>query len=300
MEQRGGRAEIKRSGGAGVSEETTPLPPSSSAPLLPCSSAPLPLCASANAVTIAGIPVANLSEDGAVAAIDRLISLGGAHYGAVVNAAKLVAADRDEQLKRVLLDADLVTADGMSVVWASRLLGQGLKERVTGIDLFQRLVEHAASANRSVYLLGAREESVRGTVDLFTNRYPALRVVGYRNGYFDASECPSVCEAIRVSGADLLFVAMGSPRQEHWIASNIALTGVRFALGVGGSFDHLSGLARRAPRWMQRSGLEWFHRLAQEPRRLWRRYLIGNSAFTWLVIRQRLWGRKAAEQPDAR
>jgi N-acetylglucosaminyldiphosphoundecaprenol N-acetyl-beta-D-mannosaminyltransferase len=86
----------------------------------------------------------------------------------------------------------------------------------------------------------------------------------------------------------MLFVAMGSPKQEYWIASNLSLTGARFALGVGGSFDHLSGISRRAPKWMQRSGLEWFYRLAKEPTRLWRRYLIGNSAFIWLVVRQRL------------
>lgn len=320
-EQRRGGAEVKRSGGEegqrGRGEEgrrsggeearwdrgerpASPplLRPSSPLPL--SSSAPPPLCSSENTVTVAGIPVANLSQDEAVEAIDKLISEGGSHYGAVVNASKLVAASRDEKLKRALLDADLVTADGMSVVWASRLLGQGLKERVTGIDLFERLVEQAARRGFTVYFLGAREESVRGTVELFTNRYPALRIAGYHNGYFDSSECQSVCEAIRLSGADLLFVAMGSPRQEFWIASNVALTGVRFALGVGGSFDHLSGLARRAPRWMQRSGLEWLHRLAQEPRRLWRRYLIGNSAFIWLVIRQRLRGRKPVRQPETR
>ncbi len=237
-------------------------------------------------VAIGGIPVANLSEDEAVAIIDKLILEGGSHYGAVVNAAKLVAADRDESLKRVLLEADLVTADGMSVVWASRLLGHGVKQRVTGIDLFERLVEHAAHRGLSVYFLGAREEAVRGTVEVFKNRFPAIRIGGYRNGYFDASESVAVCEAIRLSGADLLFVGMGSPKQEHWITANVARTGVRFALGVGGSFDHLSGDVRRAPQWMQRSGLEWLHRLAKEPRRLWRRYLVGNSAFIWLIVRQ--------------
>src|SRR4030095_16716378 len=193
-----------------------------------------------------------------------------------VNAAKLVAADRDEKLQRVLLDADLVTAAGMSVVSASRLLARGLKERITGIDLFQRLVRHAASAGLSVYFLGAKEESVRGVVERFGGEHPALRIAGYHNGYFEESDWRSVCDKIRLSGADLLFVAMGSPRQEHWIASNIAFTGVSFALGVGGSFDHLSGFAWRAPRWMQRSGLEWLPRRALEPRRLWRRYLIGN------------------------
>jgi N-acetylglucosaminyldiphosphoundecaprenol N-acetyl-beta-D-mannosaminyltransferase len=237
---------------------------------------------------MAGIPIANLSEDETVEIIDKLISKGGAHYGAVVNAAKLVAANRNERLKRALLDADLITADGMSVVWASRLLGKGLKERVTGIDLVERLVNRAARRGFAVYFLGAREESVRGTVDRFANEYPALRIAGFHNGYFDASDSSSICAAIRLSGADLLFVAMGSPKQEEWIASNIALTGARFALGVGGSFDHLSGRSKRAPRWMQRSGLEWLHRLMQEPRRLWRRYLVGNSAFIWLVIRERL------------
>lgn len=245
---------------------------------------------------IAGIPVANLSEDETVEVINKLISEGGAHYGAVVNAAKLAAANRDETLKRALINADLITADGMSVVWASRLLGKGLKERVTGIDLVERLVERAARKGFTVYFLGAREESVRGTVDLFATKYPALRVAGYHNGYFAASDSSSICEAIRLSGADLLFVAMGSPKQEQWIASNIAFTGVSFALGVGGSFDHLSGRARRAPRWMQQSGLEWLHRFIQEPRRLWRRYLIGNSAFIWLVVRERLRAGRAGQK----
>jgi N-acetylglucosaminyldiphosphoundecaprenol N-acetyl-beta-D-mannosaminyltransferase len=294
-EQRRGGAEARRRGGAEVqkgreAEESE----------LSFTSAPPRLCTSVLCFTVAGIPVSNLSEDEAVAVIDKLISEGGSHYGAVVNAAKVVAADRDEKLKRALLEADLVTADGMSVVWASRVLGQPLKQRVTGIDLFQRLVEHAAHHGLSVYFLGAREESARGVVELFRNKYPALRIAGWHNGYFESSEYQSVSEAIRLSGADLLFVAMGSPKQELWIASSVALTGVRFALGVGGSFDHLTGLARRAPRWMQRSGLEWLHRLVREPRRLWRRYLIGNTAFIWLVIRQRLRDSKRARQSQSR
>ena len=261
---------------------------------LPVPSSPRPPSSPADTVMIAGIPVANLSEDEAVETIDRLITEGGPHYAAVVNAAKLVTANRDKALNHALLNADLVTADGMSVVWASRLLGLGLKQRVTGIDLFARLIDRSADRGFSVYFLGAREESVASTVRLLASRYSKLRVAGYRNGYFDAADSVQICERIRESGADMLFVAMGSPRQEHWIASNLAFTGARFALGVGGSFDHLSGLARRAPRWMQKAGLEWLHRLAQEPRRLWRRYLIGNSEFVWLVIRQLL-RRKRAE-----
>jgi N-acetylglucosaminyldiphosphoundecaprenol N-acetyl-beta-D-mannosaminyltransferase len=189
-------------------------------------------------------------------------------------------------LRERLDKAAIVTADGMSVVWASRLLGKPLKQRVTGIDLFERLVGHAARRGLSVYFLGARDASVRGVVSHFTSRFADLRVAGYRNGYFDPSESEDVADAVRRSCADLLFVAMGSPAQENWIERHLQATGARFALGVGGSFDHLSGLQRRAPAWMQRAGLEWLHRLAREPRRLWRRYLIGNTLFVWLVVKQ--------------
>jgi len=251
-----------------------------------------PNCAS-DGLIIAGIPIANFTEDEAVARIDDLISLGGSHFGAVVNAAKVVAAAREPELKRALIDADFVTADGMSVVWAARLLGRPLKQRVTGIDLFERLLAHAEEQGLSVYFLGAREDSVHGAVEFSKRRHPSLRIAGYHNGYFEESENEFVCDGIMRSCADLLFVAMGSPKQELWIASNILATGVRFALGVGGSFDHLGGQVRRAPRWMQTSGLEWLHRFVQEPTRLWRRYLIGNSAFTLLIIKQLLGGRSS-------
>jgi len=237
-------------------------------------------------INIGGIPVLNLTQLDAVALVDRMVLEGGSHYGAVVNAAKIASANKNEKLKRVLMDADFVTADGMSVVWASRVLGRALKQRVTGIDLFQLLVEHAASRGLSVYFLGARDEAVRGTVEQLTARHPKLRVAGYRNGYFEESESDAVAQAIRAQEADLLFVAMGSPAQEYWIASNVTRTGVRFALGVGGSFDHVSGLVARAPELMQRAGLEWFHRLVKEPRRLWKRYLVGNLEFIWIVARQ--------------
>lgn len=242
-------------------------------------------------INIAGTPIHNLSEDETVAAIDSLIADGEPHYMIVVNAAKVVAASRNERLWRVIVNADLVTADGMSVVWASRLLRQPVKGRVTGIDLFERLVAHAALRGFSVYFLGASEESVQGVVARFTKEHAGLRVAGYRNGYFEELESERVVEEIKQSRADLLFVAMGSPAQEFWIADNLKRTGVRFALGVGGSFDHLSGLARRAPRWMQRAGLEWLYRLLREPRRLWRRYLVGNSLFIWLVIKQAIKGK---------
>jgi N-acetylglucosaminyldiphosphoundecaprenol N-acetyl-beta-D-mannosaminyltransferase len=238
--------------------------------------------------TIAGIPVHNLSEDETTEKIFELVKQGGSHYMAVVNAAKIVNARSDDGLRRILLNADIVTADGMSVVWASRLLGQSLKERVTGIDLFERLVSLAAERNLSVYFFGARDEAVLKVIEIFKGRLPNLRVAGGRNGYFTASENPAIVEEIKQSQADLLFVAMGSPAQEKWIAANLQQTGVGFALGVGGSFDHVAGFVRRAPLWMQQAGLEWLHRFLLEPHRLWRRYLIGNTRFVWLVLKQLL------------
>jgi len=244
----------------------------------------------AERVNIAGIGVDNLSEGEALDRVRLLIQAGGPHYAAVVNAAKVSLARRDGELTRVLKSADLVTADGMSVVWASRLIGQRLKGRVTGIDLMCRIVEQAERLDQSVYFLGACEESVRGAVEHFGSKCPRLRVAGYHNGYFSRRDSAAIAGDIRRSGADILFVAMGSPAQENWIAANLAATGIGFALGVGGSFDHVSGLVKRAPLWMQRAGMEWLFRLCSEPRRLWRRYLVGNSIFLWLVIKQVLSG----------
>ena len=236
---------------------------------------------------LAGVRIQNLTQDEAVDKLFSLVAAGGSRHVAVVNAAKLVAATEDEALRGILRSAAVVTADGMSVVWASRLLGRRLKERVTGIDLFERLVGEAAERSVPVFFVGAREASVRRIVEVFQRRFPNLRVAGYRNGYFEAGENDRVVAAIRESRAELLFVAMGSPAQEKWIAANLEKTGARLAMGVGGSFDHLSGLVRRAPRWMQRAGLEWLHRLWLEPRRLWKRYLVGNTRFIGLVLRER-------------
>ena len=240
----------------------------------------------AGRVNVAGVEVDNLTEAETVAAVARMMAAGGPHYLCVINAAKAVAAARDARLRGVLGRASLVTADGMSVVWAARLLGGRLKERVTGIDLFERLVAEAAARGWSVFFFGARDESVRGVVECFRRAHPGLRVAGWRNGYFELSESDAVAEQIRRSGAEMLFVAMGSPAQEYWVGANLERTGARFAMGVGGSFDHLSGRKARAPRWMQRAGLEWLYRLLCEPRRLWRRYLIGNAQFIRLVAGQ--------------
>jgi N-acetylglucosaminyldiphosphoundecaprenol N-acetyl-beta-D-mannosaminyltransferase len=206
----------------------------------------------------------------------------------VVNAAKLVMLQDDARLREIVAGCELVNADGQAVVWASRLLGDPLPGRVAGIDLMQRLFALAEIQGYGVFILGAKETVLERALDRLRELHPQLRIAGSRNGYFPDSEVESVCAQIRSASADILFVAMPSPRKEFWLAEHGASLGVPFLMGVGGSIDVLAGATRRAPRWMQRAGLEWLYRLMQEPRRLAGRYLTTNTRFTYLVARELL------------
>ena len=237
-------------------------------------------------VTIAGIPVAAIDEASALDRIESMIATGRPHLMVVVNASKLVLAAEDPMLQRIISSADLVTADGMSVVWGARLLGARLPGRVTGIDTMEKLVARAADRGWRVFFLGAKQEALDGAISVLTARHPSLVVAGSHNGYFAGRE-DEIVATIRDAKPHLLFVAMGSPAQERFLSENLEAMAVPFCLGVGGSFDHVAGISRRAPVWMQRIGLEWLFRFASEPRRLWRRYLIGNTQFAILLMKER-------------
>lgn len=213
----------------------------------------------------------------------------------VVNAAKIVKLRHDTALRDAVLGCDLIVADGQSVVWASRVLRRPLPERVAGIDLFQRLLYMAEQQGRSVYFLGARAEVLERMVERIRVQHPDLRIAGSRHGYFGPDEAPAVADAIKGSGADLLFLGMTSPKKEVFVATYGARTGAKVVHGVGGSFDVLAGVVRRAPRFWQRTGFEWLYRALQEPRRLGRRYLITNVAFIALVARE--WVRSLRSAP---
>lgn len=205
-----------------------------------------------------------------------------------VNAAKLVKLERDPVLARAVTSCELILADGMSVTWASRVLtGTGL-HRVAGIDLMEDLVAAAAERGWSLYFLGATQEVLDEMLHVFEGRYPGLRVAGSRNGYFGPDEETAIVETVRDSGADILFVAMGTPAKELFIDRHFRNLGIPVSMGVGGSFDVLSGYVTRAPGWMQRLGLEWFYRLSQEPGRLWKRYLTTSSIFIGEVFMRSL------------
>lgn len=202
-----------------------------------------------------------------------------------INAAKLVAMRHDAALRDVIDRCVLVNADGQSVVWASRLLGDPLPERVAGIDLVHGLIAMAAREGYGVYILGARRTVLETAVQRLRQQFPRLRIVGYRDGYFSDDKSPEVAADIRASGAQILFVAISSPRKENWLGEYGTTLNVPLVMGVGGSIDVVAGITRRAPRSWQRLGLEWLYRLLQEPRRMFRRYLVSNVRFSILVAR---------------
>ncbi len=199
-----------------------------------------------------------------------------------VNTATMWMATVDPALSRVVQDADLRVVDGMGVLWAMRLLGRRLRERIAGIDLMSGLVGAAAEDGRSIYLLGARPQVVETLSRVLCEQYPNLRIAGTRDGYFGEADHAAVIADIRASGADVLFIGMPSPFKELWAAEHLDEFGADLVLGVGGSFDVLAGFVRRAPKPLQRIGLEWAWRLACEPRRMWKRYAVTNA---WLARR---------------
>jgi N-acetylglucosaminyldiphosphoundecaprenol N-acetyl-beta-D-mannosaminyltransferase len=219
----------------------------------------------------------------------------------VVNAAKIVTMRNDGLLRASLLEADVLLADGQSVVWASRLLGHPLPERIAGIDLFERLLEIADRDSLSIYLLGARADVLDTLVHRIQTRYPGLRVAGSRHGYFTAEQSKEVAHEIAASGADMLFLGITSPKKENFLAHYGDSLDVPLLHGVGGSFDVMAGVTRRAPGLWQRAGMEWAYRLLQEPRRMWKRYLPSNTAFIALTARERIHPTatyaRAAEEP---
>ncbi|MDP2183179.1 MAG: WecB/TagA/CpsF family glycosyltransferase [Actinomycetota bacterium] len=227
----------------------------------------------------------------------RIAQVGGATQHVVVNAGKYVQMEKDQHLACIVRSAGFVNADGMAVVWAARVLGRPLPERVTGIDMFQGLLKRCEDLGIPIYLLGATDEVLSQLLVVLNLTHPNLIIAGWRNGYFGDAGSAEVVDAIRGSGARMLFVGMPTPRKEYWLAENLTRLEVPFCMGVGGSFDVVCGHVRRAPLWMQGVGLEWFYRLVQEPRRMWRRYVVGNATFIRLVARE--WMRMRLRSRDA-
>jgi N-acetylglucosaminyldiphosphoundecaprenol N-acetyl-beta-D-mannosaminyltransferase len=219
-----------------------------------------------------------------VDAVFSLLGAGRRGWLCTVNVAILMMMRADARLQSFVDRAALVVADGQPLVWCAPWFGQSLPERVTGVDLMDALCERAAREGARVYLLGATGEIVATVAQRLRGRHANLQVE-YADGYFSKDEAAERAGRIRASGADILFVGMGVPRQENFLEEQWDRLGVGMAIGVGGSFDVLAGLRSRAPAWVQKAGMEWLFRLLQEPRRLFARYLTTNSLFVWLLLR---------------
>ncbi|MBS1921554.1 MAG: WecB/TagA/CpsF family glycosyltransferase [Bacteroidetes bacterium] len=239
-------------------------------------------------VLICNIPVDSFTMQETIEKIDQAISEKRPIHHVVVNAAKIVNAQKDTELRNSIINCDIINADGQAVIWASRFLNKRLPERVTGIDLMEALVELCSKKNYRIFFLGAKEEIVKKVVDKYKNKFGEDIIAGYRNGYYNKTDEPVIARQIADSNASVLFVAISSPKKEIFLNTYKELIQTPFIMGVGGSFDVVSGFVKRAPRWMQRAGLEWFYRLIQEPRRMWKRYLFGNSKFIYLVGKEKL------------
>jgi len=249
---------------------------------------PRPVPARCPTYQVLDVPIFASTIVQAVELVSDVISSGGSIQIGVVNAAKIVNMRRNPELRKAVLDSDVIFADGMSVVWASRILGCRLPERVAGIDLMYKILERGSKVGWRFYCLGATSEVLMKTCDVFKSKFPGIRLVGSHHGYFSSSDSKDVAENIRRARPDVVFVAISSPKKEKFMSQWGGFIDAHVVHGVGGSFDVVSGKVARAPVAWQRIGLEWLYRLLREPKRLWRRYLVTNTMFIALVIREKL------------
>ncbi|WP_375089624.1 WecB/TagA/CpsF family glycosyltransferase [Peribacillus sp. RS7] len=238
-------------------------------------------------VNIFDCEVASLTIDETVVEVNKIIKKRKPVQHVVINAGKVVLMDENINLKKIVSECPIINADGQSIVWASRFLKKPLPERVAGIDLMEELIKLSNKKGYSIYFLGAKEEVVKKVVRHYESLYPDVKIAGFRNGYFNQKEEIEIVNNIREAHADILFVAFSSPQKEYFLSKYFKELGVPFQMGVGGSFDVVAGVTSRAPKYMQKIGLEWFYRFIQEPKRMWKRYLVGNSKFIYIVLKEK-------------
>jgi N-acetylglucosaminyldiphosphoundecaprenol N-acetyl-beta-D-mannosaminyltransferase len=242
------------------------------------------ICSENSTIQLLGVEISALRMNEVLDIVNEHIANRNNLLIGVVNVAKIVNMRKDPTLQESLEEADLVLADGAPIVWLSRMLQKSLPERVAGIDLMYRLLQQANERQYRVYFLGTKPEVLQKVVATVQSEYPRVQVAGFRDGYFGEKDEESVAQTIRDSKTDILLVAISSPKKENFLRKWRNLMNVPVCHGVGGSFDVLAGVVKRAPIWMQKYGLEWFYRLIQEPQRMWERYLVTNTIFLYLSL----------------
>ncbi|MEH2326180.1 MAG: WecB/TagA/CpsF family glycosyltransferase [Nostoc sp.] len=224
--------------------------------------------------------------------VKHILSKGQPEYVVTPNAMHILALQKDAKFREIYRQAFLVVPDGVSLLWTAKFLETPLNGRVNGTDLFERLCAIAAQKGLKVFLLGGRPGAAEKAQEILVSRHPGLQIVGTYCPPYGFESQPTILTSINskiiATSADILFVGLGAPKQEKWIAANYLHLGVPISVGIGVSFELVSNMVRRSPVWMQKVGLEWLFRLITEPRRLWKRYILGNPALIYLVIKQRL------------
>jgi len=240
---------------------------------------------------VAGMPVYRGSVKEAVALLSDAVSSGKKMQVVFAYSYSAVLYSKNHEFKIAVDSARLVLADGKPFIWASLLTGKPIKEKASGSDFMMALAQECAKKKYKIFLLGARPETLARLKDVLEKRFPGLNVAGSYSppyGEWTNREEEKIISAMNKSAANILFVGVSTPRQDVWVHKNLDKLAVNVSLGFGAAFDYNSGVKKRAPRWMQDAGLEWFHRLAMEPRRMWRRYLVGGPVFAWLVVKDLL------------
>jgi N-acetylglucosaminyldiphosphoundecaprenol N-acetyl-beta-D-mannosaminyltransferase len=249
--------------------------------------------------SVLGVAVDATSVDDAVRTIETWVDERRGSAALYINAHLVNLIHDDPSLMEVFAQSSLTYADGMSMVWAARMLGHALPERVPLTYAIEDLASNWDERGFSVYFLGGEPGRAEQAAERLVERFPGIRVAGWHHGFFNDEESGAVVEEINASQADILLVGLGNPRQERWVAANIGELTVAATMTCGGLFDWVSGLRKPAPRWVGRIGLEWVYRLALEPRRLGARYLRGNPRFVWWLARAVMTGQRAVVVPVA-
>lgn len=234
-------------------------------------------------INFLGLDIDALTKKQSLNRVQKYLDSGKYHYQISVNVAKLVYAQNDQKLKTVINNADIINADGFPIYIASKIISRSEVTRMGGYDYIDGLVR--SFPDLKYYFLGAKEEVLKAVVTYMLNNHK-IEIVGYRNGYFCEDEIPGLIQDINESKADVLLLALGTPAKEYFLYDHRDKLKVKFAVGVGGAFDIIAGKTKRAPVFIQKIGMEWFYRLFQEPRRMWKRYAVTNSIFIFLLFKE--------------
>lgn len=241
-------------------------------------------------IKLFGIHIDNLTMEETILEIEELIRKRKPSLVVTPNVHHINILNKDEEFKEIYREASLVIPDSTPLLWATKILGNSLKERVTGSDLLPEFCEVAAKKEYRVFLLGAGPEIAKKTAEILSQKNPGLKIVGTYSPPFgfehDDQENLKIVNMIKKCSPNVLFVGLGPPKQEKWSWKHLNEIDVPIIICVGAAFDFIGGNVKRAPKWSQKIGLEWFFRLCQEPNRLWKRYLIGNAIFTWLFLKE--------------